>query len=365
MQKRTLILTSVVSLALLSGWTIAQQQGLVFELPHSFQPNTPALSSEVNENFSAITDAINDSRTKIDEQTARVDALASGPADLIEVSPTGADFTSVAEALASITDASADRPFVVLVYPGVYTETELLLVPSFVHLKGLSRESVVIEGNRTAATQSDAAAIARLESDAKISDLTLINRGSTSTFAIGIVGDSLSSDTTVERVNVEVNTTGGVGHFAILMRDSDVTVRLAQLIAGGASAVNSAFVSTDSAAAFARPRIEQSVLIGLGPNSGFGMTLTLTAAIVVDSEIEGAFRGVSASQNGSTTITNSKVRTQGLNPVFEQNGSASILSATTGFTGGNPTGFASNFRYVHCFKSNFNPIVNGSGSSVQ
>ena len=60
-----------------------------------------------------------------------------------------------------------------------------------------------------------------------------------------------------------------------------------------------------------------------------------------------------------------EIRTQNLSPVYEQSGVCSIYSATTQFTGGNAVGTASKLKYVHCFKSNYDAVVNGTGSSVQ
>ena len=62
----------------------------------------------------------------------------------------GAEFDSVAEALDSITDASADNPYVVLVFPGTYVETELVTVKEFVTLRGAGQNVTILRSERTA-----------------------------------------------------------------------------------------------------------------------------------------------------------------------------------------------------------------------
>lgn len=363
MNKQTIIVLALAG-ALLTGLTIAQPPVPFLELPHTFQPNTPALSSQVNENFAAIQSAINTNRTDLDAQTAEIAALAAGPADLVTVSPSGADFTSVAAALASITDAAADRPFVVLVFPGVYEETDLVRVPAFVHLKGVSQSSVVIQGDRSAAQQNDDSTLVRLENDGRISDLTIHNRGASAAIAIGILADDLGEETVIERVNVRTDGTGGNGHFAILVRESDVVVRDSSLFASGASIVNTAFGSVGSTTFTAQPLLEGCQFDGVGTNSGFGLQLSRTAAQVNDSNISGQFRAVSNTVSGITLVRNCRVETLALSPVYEVTGSAAILSSTSFLVGGQPVGISTNFKYVHCFKSNHDPVTNGTGSDV-
>ena len=351
---------AIVSACLLTGFAAAQSQGAFLTIPNFFQSGTPALASQVNDNFTAVADAVNANRADIDANTA----ATLSPANTLTVSPSGAEFTSIAAALDSITENTEDNPFMVLVYPGVYEETSVLQVKPFVHLKGMSRSGVVVNVNRSSTQQSDEAAVVRLEDLGRISDMTLFNGGDSSTFAIGILGDQLSDNTTVERVDVTVDGNGGTGHFAMLVRDSDLRVRHSKLVSSGATTVNSAFGSTDSGGTFAQPLVENCELQGLGVNTGFGMQMTSTAATVTDCHVRGFFRAVSGGINGITTIRNCKIQTLGLNPAYEATGSASILSGNTFFISGNPVGLASRFKYVHCIKSNFNPVVNGTGSTV-
>lgn len=65
----------------------------------------------------------------------------------VTVSPDGtADFLSPKLANASIVDSSASKPYVILVYPGVYTETEWTVAP-FTTVRGTSRADCVLAGS--------------------------------------------------------------------------------------------------------------------------------------------------------------------------------------------------------------------------
>jgi hypothetical protein len=76
---------------------------------------------------------------------------------VVTVSPdgTGADFSSLKAALDSITDASATNPYVILVYPGIYTGSNnggSIRWKSHVSLRGVERRSTIVRGHIT--TQS-------------------------------------------------------------------------------------------------------------------------------------------------------------------------------------------------------------------
>ncbi|MCD6384294.1 hypothetical protein J7M23_00810, partial [Candidatus Sumerlaeota bacterium] len=65
--------------------------------------------------------------------------------NVVTVGKDGADFTSIQSAIDSITDSSAMKPYVVLVYPGVYEEAITIPVSKdYISLIGVERESCII-----------------------------------------------------------------------------------------------------------------------------------------------------------------------------------------------------------------------------
>lgn len=327
-----------------------------FNLPNTFSAGSPARASEVNANFSAISSAL----LSLDGRLSEVGT----PENIVDVATSGAPFSSIASAVASIDDASADNPYLVRVAPGLYDESQRTIVPEFVRLEGSGAGVTVLSVNITANANTAAAAAVQLSDNTALSRMTVVNAGSTA-LSSGVFAAGVSSSTAILDAEILVNGNGGTGHLAVVNADGNLRIDRSRLFAGGASTLNTAFSSTDSNGAFSQPLITNSELEGDGVTTGTAISMSNTAAEVRESRLTGDFRGVEANVAGSSRILNSRVRTLGLNPVYEATGSASVLSASVDFVGGNPMGLATSFKYVHCAKANFDPVVNGFGSTVQ
>ncbi|MFT4540839.1 MAG: hypothetical protein ACI835_003298 [Planctomycetota bacterium] len=355
-----------------------------FTIPNEFVAGTTAKASEVNDNFTAMSVSMSDYATEVNTAIADQEAVSeslstsldaleaevvglSRPGNLILVAGNGGDFTSVAEALASITDSSDSNRYCVLVAPGVYSESDVCAVPAFVELRGSGRTATVVTSTRSGAVQNSSSATVSITAESRVSRMTIRNEGSSSTFSIGIYGGDLSRDTVLEDLDIRVDGSGGVGHFAVYVSESDMTIESCKLFAGGANAgaaINAAFSCVDNAGAFSQPLLRNSELEGDGTVSGFGCFYSKTAATIEGCLVQGDFRSISASISGTSTVLNSKIQALGLNPVYEQTGSSAILSGSCFFVGGGPIGLASQFKYAHCIKPNFDVVVNGFGSDI-
>lgn len=91
----------------------------------------------------------------------------------IYVGKEASDYTSIRSALASITDATATRPYIVHVRPGLYTETGTLVVPSYVSLVGESSKAVIIKFDVNSAGYGSQNIAVSLASYTTISGLSL------------------------------------------------------------------------------------------------------------------------------------------------------------------------------------------------
>jgi len=91
--------------------------------------------------------------------------------NVVTVSKTGGDFTDPVAALNSITDASADNLYLVVIGPGVYTMTEPLITKSFVSIAGAGQEVTRLTGTLNGSIVSGDAC------DYTLSDLTIENTG--------------------------------------------------------------------------------------------------------------------------------------------------------------------------------------------
>ena len=151
-------------------------------------------------------------------------------------------------------------------------------------------------------------------------------------------------------------------HFAMHFRDSDVNVVGCSLEAAGAAFGNVAFSSdVSSALAAAQPVLRDCDLVSEGADA-LGVQILHTDLAMEGCRIKAEITGVFA-LSGTTTIRDSRIETSGLNPVYNAVSSATILSGQVHFIGGNPEG--STFKYAFCMKANFDPVVNGIGSTVE
>ena len=80
---------------------------------------------------------INFSGTNIScaDDSNRTTCTASEPAQVVDVAPSGRQYTSIKSAVDSIVDSASTKPYVVRVFPGVYTESPFT-IPSYVNVQG-------------------------------------------------------------------------------------------------------------------------------------------------------------------------------------------------------------------------------------
>jgi hypothetical protein len=141
--------------------------------------------------------------------------------NVITVAGSGGDFTSVAAALDSISDAGATNPYLVRVMPGVYTETDLVTVKSYVHVQG---KRSVGHGHHLGADGRLRRAMRRRRwicwITAVLSDITIRNTG-TGTFGIALYSAQTSRTAVVDNVVAEAIGAGGTGHYAAYWNDAE------------------------------------------------------------------------------------------------------------------------------------------------
>lgn len=285
---------------------------------------------------------------------------------VVTVATAGGDFTSVAAALASITDATETNPYLVLVMPGVYTETGLVEVKSFVHLRGSGPGTTVITSSRTGGTPAASAATVDLRDAGRISDLTVRNTG-TGTYGIALYSTLTTRATVVETVTAEAIGTGGLGHFAAFWHDAEATIRNSTLVARGATgfgtAANTAFGSINITGDFPQALIEHSVLLGGAGSSiasctdntgtGFGIQIASSTPVVRHSAICGGHRSVAAYADSHARVQDSTVQVSATGSAFlfevAATGAISVANSGVSHTGNKVTGAGTGLRCVHTY----------------
>jgi len=134
---------------------------------------------------------------------------------VVWVAKAGGDFTSVAAALASITDNDATHRYVVKIAPGTYTEANGIDMKDYVDIAGSGQTATTITATFSAASTTTVRATGSMH--AELRDLTIINTGG------GASG--------VNAVGVRVTNTTPNG----ALRITDVTVQASGAISGGAT----------------------------------------------------------------------------------------------------------------------------------
>ena len=301
---------------------------------------------------------------------------------VVTVAKSGGDYTSVASALNSITDSSSTNRYLVRVMPGVYTESSLVVVKSYVHVRGSGPNATVITSSRTNGAPNNVAATVDLLDNGRISDITVRNTGASS-ISIALYSAETSRDTEVDNVVAEAIGTGGTGHFAAYWNDAEATIRNSTLFAGGAvgfgTAVNAGFGSVNISAGFPQALIENSTLIGGSNNfaencndptgTGFGMQLSNSSPVVRYTYICGGHRGIAVYTNGHPQVQSSsvKVSSSGSAFLFEISASGSLSVANSGisYVGNKFTGAGTGLRCVGNFNlGTWAALSNGTTSAA-
>lgn len=137
-------------------------------------------------------------------------------ANLVIVTKSGGDFTSVQAAIDSITDASADNPYLVSVAPGVYTEA--VTMKPYVHLQGAGQEVTVLASNVSNSGLPFTQATVVLTHHVSLRDLTASNTG-TDVANMALLATAGTTQTLVADVTARQQGTGTTNCGILVMGD--------------------------------------------------------------------------------------------------------------------------------------------------
>jgi len=201
-------------------------------VPHTFQPGTPARASEVNENFSALADAI------------FVHGLGLEPSAVFAVvAKSGGDYTNPIEAVANISDGDQwcrepdpvgeIQPCLIQILPGIYELTETLVIPTFVSIVGSGPLATVLRS--TSSVESSVRIGFNRGGDPEVSlrDLSIENNFGDGTRSVAL---TLNSDVRAEVSNVHFQASGSSTNIAVEIQEgTNVRFRNVQMRAQGGS----------------------------------------------------------------------------------------------------------------------------------
>jgi pectin methylesterase-like acyl-CoA thioesterase len=159
---------------------------------------------------------------------------AESPARVVWVADDGTgDFTLLSAALASITDATASKPYLIKIAPGVYTETSVVTMKDHVDVEG-SGQGVTELTCACGTAGFPGAAITAGNITAELRQITVTNTGG-STYATGVYTNGVSGGTLSLR-NVTATAAGSTNHIGIRNQaSSPVMSNIVATATGGAS----------------------------------------------------------------------------------------------------------------------------------
>jgi hypothetical protein len=197
-------------------------------------------------------------------------------ARVLTVAGSGGDFTSVAAAVGSITDAAADRRYLVWVAPGTYSGR--VVMHPYVDLQGAGRNSTTITSDASSGGVADSTGATLVAaSSSTVSDVTIEN---TATADLGMAVDADSSVSTFDHVRLNLSTSSSAANlYGLACSQICMPTMTDSVIVGEASSVKGVQIDGAGNQTFEHTDIlldQQSAGSGTGvfiQSSGGGTTL--------------------------------------------------------------------------------------------
>jgi hypothetical protein len=218
-------------------------------------------------------------------------AVGARPAHVIWVAPSGADFTTVSAALASITTSSISNRYVIDVGPGIYTETSHLTLKNYVDIEGSGEDTTQID----CACDSDTSpgidatqSVVDVPNSGIVStvrNISIVNTGTVKTFAIGVrMNGSAFKEVTFDHVTVST----GSGNFSTIgfyLIDSSPTLDHVTTMNNNGSGQHATgiFVSTNGGSS--APLIDNTISMAGGAAADNYGLLALSSTIIARSSL--------------------------------------------------------------------------------
>jgi len=134
---------------------------------------------------------------------------AESPERVIWVADDGTgDYELLSAALASITDASATKPYVIKIAPGTYTETATVVLKDYVDVEGSGQGITTIECACSDTGYNTAAVVSATAINAEIRQLTISNTGGASSRSVGLYTKGVP-DGSFKMTHMTATATGG------------------------------------------------------------------------------------------------------------------------------------------------------------
>lgn len=139
--------------------------------------------------------------------------------NVISVAKQNGDFSSLEDAVASVSDASSANRYLIVIAPGSYTESGQINIPSYVHVAGSGQNVTRLDVSGGSATLDETAAAITLNHESELSDLS-IRFSANNANAIGVYTKRTTSSSTplgpqLNRVRITGGTPGTLTTVAL------------------------------------------------------------------------------------------------------------------------------------------------------
>jgi len=123
--------------------------------------------------------------------------------NIITVAKKNGDFTNLRQAINSISDASAENPYLIVIAPGKYQVNSTIIMKPYVSITGSGKKTTTLWGN-IGSINATTSAIIRGASNAILSNIKIENKGPAShtTFVTGVINYNNLLDMNHVRVHV-------------------------------------------------------------------------------------------------------------------------------------------------------------------
>ena len=205
------------------------------------------------------------------------------------------------DALASITDASPIKPYVIQLAPGVYElgDTTLAMKPD-VSIAGAGADSTRITGDQSQVAFGDALVLGADRT--LLRDVTVVNGGDMATAYHSVLAVSGGATMRIEDAVLEAETTGIRGNVLIASSGASVEVRDSRLVSDSGALPTAAQAVGGSAL-----RIRGSELVAKGQDSAFALEVINSTASVESSTLVSPNFAISAVGSAGAKVGASRV----------------------------------------------------------
>ena len=220
---------------------------------------------------------------------------AESPARVIWVADddTG-DFESLLAALASITDATATKPYVIKIAPGVYTETANVAMKNYVDVEGSGQNTTTINCACSSNIEdASAAVISATAITAEIRQLTINNTGGSNDYSFGVYTNNVANES-FSMLHVTATATDSTDSYGVYNASSSPTMNNVTATATGGT--NNYGVINQSSSS---PTMNNVTATATGGNGNYGViNITSSSPTIRNSSITGTTNSIV--NNGST-----------------------------------------------------------------